>query len=67
MTAGNYLTVAQVAEYCKETPRKINNWIDKEKIPFLELPQTGRLIRLEDINILLSKKGIPVIDPGERQ
>jgi len=59
---GKYLTVAQIAEYCKETTRKINNWVDKEEIPYLELPETGRLIRLEDVNILFARKEKPLIN-----
>jgi hypothetical protein len=41
--AGDYLTVAQIAEHCGKTPKKINNWIEKEKIAFLDLPHTRRL------------------------
>jgi hypothetical protein len=59
--AGDYLTVAQIAEHCGKTPKKINSWIEKEKIAFLDLPHTGRLVRIEDVNILLSKLGLPAL------
>lgn len=65
--AGDYLTVAQIAEYCKVTVKKVNNWIDKEHIDFLELPQTGRLIRIEDVNILLTQNGMPMFNFGKQQ
>ncbi len=65
--AGDYLTVAQIAEYCKVTVKKVNNWIDKEHIDFLELPQTGRLIRIEDVNILLTQNGMPMFNVGKQQ
>ena len=64
---GDYLTVAQIAAYCKVTVKKVNNWIDKEHITFLELPQTGRLIRIENVNILLAQKGIPLFNVGKKQ
>ncbi|HBG75188.1 MAG: hypothetical protein A2X25_12940 [Chloroflexi bacterium GWB2_49_20] len=64
---GDYLTVAQIAEYCKVTVRKINNWIEKEQIAFLELPLTGRLLHLKDVNILLAKKGVSEINFGEEK
>lgn len=65
--AGKYLTVAQIAEYCKVTVKKVNNWIDKEHIDFLELPQTGRFIRIEDVNILLTQNGMPMFNFGKQQ
>jgi hypothetical protein len=59
---GKYLTFAQIAESCNESTRTVNRWVGKEGLACIEIPQVGKLVRVEDLNAFLRKKGKPLIE-----
>ena len=63
--AGQYLTLAQIAEFCNETTRSVKRWIEKEGLAALEISRGEKLIQVSDLNAFLEKAGKPPVEIQE--
>ncbi len=52
---GNYLTKKEVAEQCNVIHQTVQQWIDKEWLPTIEIPGLGYIVNEADLKVFLSQ------------
>jgi excisionase family DNA binding protein len=52
------LTIAEAAERCRVSPKKVRRWIEEDGLPIYR-PRRGRIIRIAESDLAKFMKGYP--------